>query len=319
MHQEVAVPVFVPAFPTIVATIRDDNSGELIVNGTALPLQAGSVALLRAGVIARCSATARRIRRPVRIQVTDVAGSYKLAIHPDAYVQVLDVDGTVLDPPAARQRVIGQSPCRRCQISVPLNETDCPNCGIHAPHNVQVAPASIRAGSDTQVIDAAHADELLRRWARTEDSPDNSDNPDSAVDELLEESTRRVARSPRTASPRLQFESGQTVTVESTALLGRKPTPDVNELVSALIVVDDDSRTVSKTHVRLEWLDQATLWVTDRHSPNGVDVQRGAQPPILIEPGIPFELHDGDQIALGELHCTVRIDAGAGGGSKSHE
>ena len=306
------MPVFVPAFPPIVATIRDDSSGELIVNGTALPLQADSVALLRAGVIARCSATARRVKRPVRIQVTDVAGSYKLAIHPDAYVQVLNTDGTVPDPPSADLRIIGHSPCRHCHTSTVLNSIICPDCGIQDPHNVQTAPASARPGSDTNVIDTALVDELLLQWSAAVDSPPR------AAHDLLEENSCLVTRSPQRSRPQLHFDTGQTVTIESTALLGRKPTPDPDELVAALISVIDHSFTVSKTHLLLEWLD-STLWVTDRHSANGVDLQRNGDSPTVLEPDVPFQLRDGDQVVLGELRCTVSIETDASDRGGPHE
>jgi hypothetical protein len=49
---------FIPAYPRIDATIRENKTGELTINGTSHPIVAADLARLRAGVTARCAATA---------------------------------------------------------------------------------------------------------------------------------------------------------------------------------------------------------------------------------------------------------------------
>lgn len=135
---------FIPAYPRIDATIRDDLTGELTINGTSLPLVAADLTMLRAGVIARCAATARQVHRPIRVHVVDVAGTYALAIHPDAYVQILDDAGNTPDLAAGAQRPVNSSSCRVCGVSSPLSATACPSCRVADPHDMQAAPASAR-------------------------------------------------------------------------------------------------------------------------------------------------------------------------------
>ena len=135
---------FIPAYPRIDATIRENMTGELTINGTSLPLTAPDLVRLRAGVIARCAATARQVHRPVRVHVVDVAGTYGLAIHPDAYVQILDDSGNTPDLAAGATRPVNSSSCRVCGFSSPLSATACPSCRVPEPHDVQAAPASAR-------------------------------------------------------------------------------------------------------------------------------------------------------------------------------
>jgi hypothetical protein len=137
---------FIPAYPRIDATIRENLTGELTINGTSLPLVAADLARLRAGVIARCAATARQVRRPVRVHVVDVAGTYALAIHPDAYVQILDASGNTPDLAAGAARPVNSSPCRSCGVCSVLSATACPACQSSWPHDVQAAHASMRIG-----------------------------------------------------------------------------------------------------------------------------------------------------------------------------
>jgi hypothetical protein len=135
---------FIPAYPRIDATIRKNQTGELTINGTSLPLVAADLARLRAGVIARCAATARQVHRPVRVHVVDVAGTYALAIHPDAYVQILDASGNTEDPATGAARPVNTSPCRCCGTHTSLSVDVCPRCQCSRPHDVQAEPASSR-------------------------------------------------------------------------------------------------------------------------------------------------------------------------------
>lgn len=132
---------FIPALPRLSAVVRSDASGELTINGTSRPLVAADAARLRAGIIARCAAVGRQVDRPVRLSVVDVTGTYQLGIHPDAYVQILNTDGTVDDVPA-EQRVVGESPCRRCGRPQSLRHNYCTLCGLKSPHDVEASPAA---------------------------------------------------------------------------------------------------------------------------------------------------------------------------------
>ena len=138
------MPTFIPAQPRLSAIVRADASGELTISGTSRALIATDTARIRAGIIARCAAIGRQVGRPVRLTVADVDGTYQLGIHPDAFVQILNPDGTVDDAPESAQRIIGDSPCRHCSTPQSLRNNYCTRCGVKSPHDVEAGPASLR-------------------------------------------------------------------------------------------------------------------------------------------------------------------------------
>lgn len=279
---------FVPAYPRIDATLRADTTGELTINGTSRAIDATDLARLRAGVIARCAATARQIHRPVRVHIVDVASTYAIAIHPDAFVQILDDVGNTPDAPDAGSRTIGTSPCRKCGTSVSLAWPACRKCDVTNPHDVQTAPASARLTREpgqTPAISAAPS--------QTETVVEAHDDD---VDALV-------------PAPTLGFTNGQTLSIATSALVGRNPAAPAGETVAQHFAIDDDSRTVSKTHFRIDWHDER-LMIIDRNSANGIIVQRGLESPRALTPMESFELHNGDHAAIGDQEFTVSIAPG---------
>lgn len=298
---------FVPAFPRIDATIRENKTGELTINGTSHAVVADDLARLRAGIIAQCAATARKVHRPVRVTVVDVAGTYSIAIHPDAFVQVLDTTGHCADLPAGAARPVSNSPCRRCQESVPVSAVTCPQCDVENPHDVSAAPRSTRVTAPITIpVPPARAEptELLARWATAAAAATQP-----SVDEF-DELERTVIRAPqRKLAADLLFSTGQSLIVTTSALIGRSPVLPDGESVGTLFTVDDATRTVSKTHFRLDWEDNALL-IVDRHSGNGVVVERDFESPRTLPPMAAFELHEGDRVLIGEQTFTVTIREG---------
>lgn len=141
------MPTFIPAQPRLSAIVRADASGELTISGTSRALIAADTARIRAGIIARCAAIGRQVGRPVRLTVADVDATYQLGIHPDAFVQILNPDGTVDNAPESAQRIVGDSPCRQCGKPQSLRNNYCTHCGVKSPHDIEAAPASLSAAS----------------------------------------------------------------------------------------------------------------------------------------------------------------------------
>lgn len=100
--------------------------------------------------------------------------------------------------------------------------------------------------------------------------------PEQPVVEDLELTRMSVSgiapRAPRAV--RLRFDDGTEVLVADSALVGRNPAPRVGEAAGELIALADETRSISKTHARLE-LVGAELSVIDRHSTNGTSVVLG--------------------------------------------
>jgi len=115
---------------------------------------------------------------------------------------------------------------------------------------------------------------------------------------------------PPTPSPRamLIFDDGSktALTVPSTLVLGRKPTP--RKLQDMVLTVPDHTGTVSRSHARLEITDNGA-WITDLGSTNGTRVigEEGEETPVSTRQRV--ELHSNSRIALGDMICVIVMTA----------
>lgn len=257
----------VAAWPRVSATVRPDATGTITVNGTERPCSAESVDALRTGMIARCATLARRLRRPVRLTVTDGPDTWSLAVRADGIVQLLHDDGTIepadgLAPQEGRCRV-----CRRLQ---PVTAAACTQCGIDEPHRVETNPLDAR----TVVPDAAETVDAL------DDEP--------------------PASTPARPALNLAFSTQPDVKVTEGVALGRNPEPIGGRRP---IQVASPDRMLSRTHVLIDVDDAGRIVVTDHHSGNGTEAQ--TEPPTPLIPGMPYVLRDGTTLLLGDVECTI--------------
>ena len=121
-----------------------------------------------------------------------------------------------------------------------------------------------------------------------------------------------LAERPAVALPTatLTFSTGAVARIRGATLLGRRPAAraeeSMDESTDELLAIDDDSRTISKTHARLEWQNDG-LWITDRQSANGTIVDRSGQNPVELTAGQSYRLSAGDIVRLGEVTFTMSI------------
>lgn len=101
-------------------------------------------------------------------------------------------------------------------------------------------------------------------------------------------------------------DGAERIEVASTALLGRRPRPQPNEEVGAVVELTDPTRSVSSTHALLSW-DGATLWLVDRGSTNGSWVVRADGTRQRAEAGRPVAAPAGSAVQLGNR--TFRVEA----------
>ena len=103
----------------------------------------------------------------------------------------------------------------------------------------------------------------------------------------------------------LVFSTGERAQVVGRGLIGRMPVAPANETWDHLIVVSDPSKTVSKTHLRVEALAEG-LMVTDLDSANGTVV---SMPGIAAERLAPHErviVRSGASVGIGDQSFTVQ-------------
>lgn len=110
---------------------------------------------------------------------------------------------------------------------------------------------------------------------------------------------------PQQAAPKLTlvWDDGTRHEVTARTLFGRNPAADA---AARIVSVNDDSRSLSKTHFEVDY-DRATgFWVRDRHSTNGVTLRRGVEARSLT-PGEPTAIAHGDSLEIGQRRISLEV------------
>lgn len=257
----------VPSYPVVDVDLRADGSAHVNIAGDHTDLPPGDLPATRAAVIAIAQQVAAALGRPVRMRAADPQGIWHNAVHPD---------GTVTEAgPQPAGRVRAASTTRR------------------APRTGAIPRA--RRGVDEDSEPTADPQPRYRRTA-----PLSSPDPAEAAPAEPSEEPTRLSR-PRMAVLHVQFSTGQGADIHQPLLVGRGPAAEPGTTALAL---SDASRTVSKTHLRLDPSPSGAT-VTDLGSANGVLITRAGIERDLA-PGVPFELRDGDALELGDVTATVR-------------
>lgn len=267
----------VPAYPVVYVDVAADGSAHVNVAGRHDHFDPADRATTRQAVTGYAAAIAAELRRPVRMKITDPDGQWLVAVHPTGTVTEL------ADAPEKPKRP------RRQKITVPT---------AAAPTVARVAASA--SADVTAPVDAP---------TRYTTAPPAEVSPE--VEWELDHT--RVSRRGELAAMLvptavLSFSTGDVARVTGAALIGRRPSPSDGEDVDLTVTVDDQSRQLSRTHLRVEWHDGG-LWATDRNSANGTTVERPGRPPLDLTPWQPLQLHDGDILVLGDVHLTVSLEA----------
>lgn len=123
--------------------------------------------------------------------------------------------------------------------------------------------------------------------------------PDDDLDELDRTVVTRRKRIPWALVP----PNGATVDLTSSVvILGRRPAPDAAHPDAQLVSISDETRTVSKTHARLE-LRGDTWFVTDLDSTNGVLFATLMGTEVEAPPG--EEIEAGERFFLGDAEVRL--------------
>lgn len=126
----------------------------------------------------------------------------------------------------------------------------------------------------------------------------------TAADESLDHTRLRVAPQEPGSGWIAELDDGRTQTLTGKLILGRDPSARPEDGDAIPIEVDDESLSVSKTHLLLE-VGPVGVQVTDRHSTNGVVVvTAGVELPCV--PGVATPVPDGSTVRFGDRALRVR-------------
>jgi len=205
----------------------------------------------------------------------------------------------------------GQPTCDVCGDTLPEGAYFCGECGASVPEFGSPIDTSARRVSASQP-------------SVTDDNPpaDNppADNDPAPFVELVPAEPVPADPDPTPAAPTaslpaesaaavtnpftLVFSSGERAQVVGRGLIGRMPVSPANETWDHLIVVNDPTKTVSKTHLQVEALAEGLL-VTDLDSANGTVV---SMPGIAAERLAPHErviLLPGATVGIGDQSFII--------------
>ncbi len=107
------------------------------------------------------------------------------------------------------------------------------------------------------------------------------------------------------AAHALRLPDGQLLEVAGVVLLGRQPAAHADHPGATLVRLDDQTRSISRTHLALGCGADGALWVRDLNSGNGTLIvdQRGVA--TEAPPGVPLYLVPGSRLVVGGLTLQV--------------
>jgi len=184
----------------------------------------------------------------------------------------------------------GSAPAAPSSWAAPATAPGAPPAPATGHRDQPPAEVPARAGGASPWAGAGRPDPS---WQQAR--PDEDDD----VDE-----TRIVARRPWGVEYRLQFSTGETVTISGSGLLGRAPVVQPGETFDEVVRIVDPGKSVSKTHLEFGQ-DSGQLWVSDRWSGNGTAVRHGDEAPRRVQPGTRVRVHRGGRVDIGEQFFVV--------------
>ncbi|MGV8908712.1 MAG: RDD family protein [Propionicimonas sp.] len=124
------------------------------------------------------------------------------------------------------------------------------------------------------------------------------------LDEDLDHTRMSPTPARATGSYELAFDTGETVIVDGTGLVGRNPAPRAGESVEHVVPIIDPARSVSKTHLMFG-AGPAGFWVSDRDSTNGTRTVSDDGVTSEVSPDVKTFVPVGGTVEFGERRFTV--------------
>lgn len=273
----------IPSYPVVDVTVREDGSAHVNTAGDHFDLPAGEVSETRRAIIAHAMDLAQQLGRPVRMRATDPTGTW---------LQAVGVDGSVTDMTAAPSKKRPKAAPVRLGPARPPTPTSASLSPTGPPPLIAPSPV------------AATPSSILPETTTMPGMPHTPSTPPAPIGEA----TRFVPRGvPAARRAVLRFSTGEVETIAGAAVIGRNPViPAGDDALS--IAIADASRTLSKTHLRLE-LTAAGITAIDLGSANGTYlVVEGTETELTT--GVPYPLEDGTSLELGtDVIVTISIAA----------
>ncbi|MET0590178.1 MAG: zinc-ribbon domain-containing protein [Naasia sp.] len=192
--------------------------------------------------------------------------------------------------------------CAHCGADLPEGAMFCGECGQGVHAQVVTADDHAAGAGEVPSTGAAPEENVTRVVEQPADRPTSGQSDSREI--VLDEATRLPERRSLRTRFTLHFSTGETVTVEGSGLIGRRPTAQPGEYFDEYIVVDDPGRSVSKTHLEFGQ-DGGAFWISDRFSANGTVVREPDRAPRLCPGGTRSRIARGSRVDIGEQFFLV--------------
>jgi hypothetical protein len=116
----------------------------------------------------------------------------------------------------------------------------------------------------------------------------------------------------------LALDTGDELDVSGRILIGRDPVAESGEAADHLVVIDDDTLSVSRTHVACQ-LDSDGFWVEDRGSTNGTEVELASGERQACEPRVRVPVVGEARVFFGDRWFIAATIADAGSAEISED
>lgn len=159
----------VPTWPRVEAITRADGTGEVTINGTSYPVQAGSLDEARSVIIDQVANTAAKLSRPVRMTTSGPDGQWPLIVHPDGKVEPDESGETVPAPPAPEPAATAHldappTPARGVPQSEPPAADSARSEWVRSHPNPAAAPTTRREARQSFLTQEQTEEPATRGW-----------------------------------------------------------------------------------------------------------------------------------------------------------
>lgn len=193
--------------------------------------------------------------------------------------------------------------CRICGAALPVGAMFCGECGS----STRATPSTRRRPdlrpSDTTVIQPVPATPSVVSVPIEVPGEVPGEVPSEVPVPVVVSAPAGTAPAPGVTYV-LQFSTGETVSVQGTGLVGRRPLPQPAEHFDHLIQIADRGMSVSKSHLEFGQ-HEGELWVSDRYSGNGTVIRRPGEVALRCEPGRRYLVPRGSRVEVADQFFVV--------------
>lgn len=196
--------------------------------------------------------------------------------------------------------------CDVCGEALPDGAYFCGECGSRVPHGAVTHRTEVPTPHvDVSVPPREHVTE--GKTERVTDQATDSEAGTHAGVGREPEPEPQPEPQPGAVPPvtyMLEFSTGERAQIVGYGRIGRRPTPPADAVPDHLIVVSDETKTVSKNHLDV-WATSAGLEIADLGSANGTVVSMPGIAAEAVMPGQRVRVLRGTRVTLGDQSFTV--------------